>query len=301
MNTLDRSLNEDQSTTFTPDDLYQNSQGLEERAHLIVLNGSSMGKLYLVTENLLLGRSSEAAVQLRDYGISRRHCRISLESGMPVLQDLGSRNGTFLNGQRIQKETLKEGDKIRIGLITLKFVFLDELEEFHAQRMADSAMLDSLTGIYNRRYFLSQLEIEIYYAIRHGFPLSLLLVDLDQFKQINDNYGHLVGDEILIRFAELIKQNIRDEDLFCRYGGDEFIIMVRGTNLSQAVIFAERLRSEVAKLSINLIDESTHLTVSIGAASLPNSVSSVDPMDLIAASDAALYRAKHRGRNCVAV
>jgi diguanylate cyclase (GGDEF)-like protein len=240
-------------------------------------------------------------LQLSDHGISREHCRIFSESNHFIIQDLNSHNGTFVNNNRVKSGILRDGDKIQIGLTTLKFAFLDEIEESYIEQMAKSAILDPLTEVYNRRYFLHQLEAEIHYSLRHHLCLSLLAIDLDHFKQINDQYGHLIGDQVLIQFAALIKDSIRTEDLLSRYGGDEFLLLVRGANQSQAMNLAERLRQQVGRCVFRSPDHSFHLTISIGVATLPSTTSVFKPIELLAAADEALYQAKRSGRDCVCI
>lgn len=160
------------------------------------------------------------------------------------------------------------------------------------------AITDELTGLYNRRYLLRMAEQERYRAIRADRPLSLLIIDIDHFKQINDRYGHPVGDEALRQFAQICQQNIRQIDLLGRFGGEEFILLLPETNREQAQQAAERLRRLVEEASVETEDFSFGLTISLGITSLTDEEESIDT--LLLRADQALYAAKQHGRNQVA-
>jgi two-component system cell cycle response regulator len=255
----------------------------DERAYIIVLAGQNVGEMYKVTgDQMTLGRGGSADVRLVDEGISRFHCRIRIEGGNLVVEDLQSRNGTFLNGERISSRTLDDGDKIQLGRTTvLKFSFHDQLEESFQRRMFDSALRDGLTRAYNKRYLVDRLQGEMRFALRHRSPLALLLFDLDHFKAVNDTHGHLAGDRVLSEFSGHVHDSIRNEDVFARYGGEEFAILSRLVPAADAVRFAERLRKGVEKLRIEhngVVDTANEMLI---------------------AADRALYQAKSLGRNRV--
>jgi len=177
-------------------------------------------------------------------------------------------------------------------------VLLYELETAHAQ-LARSAMRDSLTEIYNRRYLMERLAAEAVKAARKANTLALLMIDVDRFKDINDAHGHPAGDIVLREIARSCGACLRPYDVFARYGGEEFAVLMADTSLAEAMAVAERIRSEIGKLRISL-DAARVLgaTVSIGVSLL----AADDPTSaaLIARADAALYEAKRRGRNCCA-
>jgi two-component system, cell cycle response regulator len=159
------------------------------------------------------------------------------------------------------------------------------------------AIRDSLTGLYNYGYFKEALHYEVEKSRRYHTPLSLLFLDIDNFKQINDTLGHLKGDKIMRQVAVILKKGIRQADLLCRYGGDEFVMLLSQTPPDQALVLAERLREGVAQSAINRPGAALRVTVSIGVAGLEPEMTTEG---LIKAADKAHYRAKEAGRNRVA-
>jgi two-component system, cell cycle response regulator len=271
-------------------------------AHLIVLSGTNVGQVFDVNKKKnTLGRDDGLEIQILDAGISRRHATIVRDaSGAYLLQDAGSRNGTFANNRRIEgSHLLQDGDKIQIGVMTiLKFTFGDAPEANYAHAMYEAALRDGLTGIFNRRYFEDRLRSEFSFASRHAVALALLFLDLDHFKRVNDTHGHLIGDGVLKDFAKLVTRISRAEDVLCRYGGEEFAVLCRDTDLMKASILGERIRHDVAAHTFLVETLQLKITASIGIAALPDP-SIQTPESLVAASDEALYQAKERGRNCV--
>lgn len=182
----------------------------------------------------------------------------------------------------------------------------DITDEKRAQvALEQLATRDGLTGLANRRCFDQTLNAEWHRALRQQQPLSLLMVDVDNFKQYNDAYGHLGGDECLQRIAAAVANEMRANDLVARYGGEEFAVILPNQSLKGAAIVAERIRCRVEQLHMpNLgskADNKPHVvTVSIGAATALASVDT-DPSQLVATADSALYRAKHMGRNRISL
>ena len=157
---------------------------------------------------------------------------------------------------------------------------------------------DELTGLYNRRYLLERLTQEIQRARRYRSPLSLLMLDVDHFKRINDTHGHIVGDTVLAAIAAELQRALRATDIPARYGGEELCIVLPETQLDGAYLLAERLRHQIAALTFTNTGGQTFLvTCSIGAAMLPDRAA--DSRAFLALADGALYQAKAHGRNCV--
>lgn len=272
------------------------------RAYLIILSGPDVGKMYeLEEDDYVLGRSVSATLRIHEAGISRQHVRISNRGADGVyIEDLGSANGTFINGDKINRTMqLRDGDKITLGSTTiLKFTYHDQLEQSFQRKMYQAALCDSLTGAYNKKYFLDQLLKEFSFAQRHNSPLSLIMFDVDHFKRVNDTYGHLGGDEVLIRLSELTNESVRNEDIFARYGGEEFAVICRGVPMRQAAHLGDRLRRSVEQAKFVYNNQHMPITISVGVAGVPDiAVNSMQ--ELIEAADVALYAAKNSGRNRV--
>jgi diguanylate cyclase (GGDEF)-like protein len=269
------------------------------RATLTLVSGASAGAIYpLLLDENVIGRTRDCTIRIEDPGISRRHARIVLRGpGSYWVEDLGSRNGTFVRGARVTHQELGEGDRLAIGpSVEFRFGFTDEAEEGLLRRLYESSVLDALTGAYNRKHFNERLASELAYAKRHKAQLSMMLFDLDHFKRVNDSLGHLAGDHVLRAVAALVKRTLRAEDVFARYGGEEFAIIARGTDVEQAWLFAERVRGMVEHAKVEFNGTAIPVTVSIGVASL---ACCADPSadGLIAKADERLYAAKRAGRN----
>jgi two-component system cell cycle response regulator len=274
-----------------------------DRAYLIILAGDGLGEMHqLIGDEMVIGRAGRASVLLRDDGVSRVHARLRREGDNLVVEDLGSRNGTFVNGNRLSGPmVVRDGDKIHVGHRTvLRLTFHDALDDAFQKQLRDAAMYDALTHVYSRRYFVDRLEAELQFATRHETPLALILFDLDHLKDVNDSYGHAAGDHVLAELATAVQAHVRAEDLFGRIGGDEFGVLCRGTPLSVAASFAERVRVLVHALRVDVGPKLLRMSVSIGVAAYPE-LACESPNELVNAADRALYVAKARGRNRVAV
>ena len=273
----------------------------DRNAFLIVLSGRSVGKMFkLPPGELTLGRSLECDVRLDDEGVSRSHLKLSRDNDGFVIVDLDSTNGTYVNGSKIHRERLVDGDRVQVGSVTiLKFSYQDSLEEQFQQQLYESATRDLLTQAYNKRFFDEQLAKDFSHAQRHKLALSLVMLDVDHFKRINDEHGHPAGDHVLQRLAACVMGSLRTEDAFCRVGGEEFAVIARDCPMSEALQLAERVRKLVASTKFVYDGVTLPVTISIG-------VSSYDPAKhptanvMVEEADRALYAAKHGGRNLVA-
>lgn len=268
------------------------------RACLLVIRGRSVGQvLELAGPSAVIGRSLDADFTIDDVAVSRRHAQVEHGPDGFAIRDLDSTNGVFVNGIRILRQPLRDGDRIQVGTTTiLKFCFQDDVEASFQRKLYDSATRDSLTGLYNRRFFVETLEVDFSYAVRNGTPLSLLLLDLDHFKGVNDTFGHMAGDSVLRETAELIQRGLRAEDVAARHGGEEFAVLLRYTEGSTAYAIAERIRGSIERHRFEHDGRVVRATISAGLATLE--ARSYDSWQaLIEAADTFLYQAKQGGRN----
>jgi two-component system, cell cycle response regulator len=278
-----------------------------DRRHalLLVLAGPQFGDVFPLApgKEHVIGRREDADVSIRDDGISRRHAAIRVEGEGAILRDLGSANGTFVDGVRVEEARLEDGSRVAIGgATTLKFAWADALEARWQMKLAESALQDPLTGLYNRRHFEERLSGELAAAQRHGRTVSLLLTDVDHFKAVNDVHGHLAGDEALKMLAFVLRGAVRKEDVLARYGGEEFVVIARETALSGGKALAERIRRAVERSRCAWQGHDLGLTVSIGvtvSVGLAEYVPGRTDRELVECADRALYLAKQAGRNQV--
>ena len=267
-------------------------------ACLVVIYGLELGRKYgLEGTTATLGRSSKADVQVDQESVSRNHAKIINTGKSHILRDLGSTNGTYVNDQQVDEYVLRDGDFVKVGRTIFKFLSGGNIENAYHEEIYRLTTVDGLTQIHNRRYFMEQIDREVSRARRYRRELSVILFDIDHFKNINDTYGHLAGDYVLTQLATVVKGKIRREDLFARYGGEEFAIVLPEIDGPGAVAFAEKIRRVIEKAPFRFEDAQIHVTVSIGIASL--SQDEGDATELIKRSDDKLYEAKESGRNCV--
>lgn len=266
-------------------------------AALICISGRSIGQMFLLSKTeSVIGRAPECDIFLDDEGVSRHHAKVIRQDDTVILMDLGSTNGTYAEGERIQVVTLTDGAKVQVGTATiLQFRFQDQREmEFHTL-MQTFKTHDPMTEAFNKRAFLTEIEKEAGFARRHEQPLSLIMFDLDHFKKVNDTYGHVAGDLVLRSVSQRVMETMRKEDIFARYGGEEFALLLRNTDLEAAFIVGERIRRCVESLEVTHDGRRIPCTISVGVAVLDEAIKR--PVDLIEAADQRLYQAKRRGRN----
>jgi diguanylate cyclase (GGDEF)-like protein len=269
-----------------------------KEACLVVIYGLDLGKKYnLDRPSLIIGRSSKADIQIDQESVSRNHCKIINTGKTILLRDLGSTNGTYINDELVDEYVLRDGDFIKIGRCIFKFLSGSNIENAYHEEIYRLTTIDGLTQVYNKRYFVETLEREIGRAQRYRRDLSLIMFDIDHFKNINDTYGHLAGDYVLKQLAAVIKSRIRREDILARYGGEEFAIVLPEIDSYNAFQFAEKIRKLTEKAVFKFEDTEIPVTISIGVASLSPDVH--DPQEFIKLADQHLYEAKNNGRNCV--
>ena len=272
-----------------------------DHAILTLLTGPNAGQVFPLDVENLIGRDIDAQIRIDDGSLSRLHARIVRRpKGKFLLEDLGSTNGTFIGSDRIEQHELASGDRIQLGpKLTLRFAITDEAEEMLQRQRFESSTRDHLTRAYNRRYLMGRIAAEVAHARRHASALGLLLFDIDQFKLTNDTHGHLVGDAVLRAVADRVSALIRLEDVFARFGGEEFVVLIRATDAGDAVRLAERLRTSIEAMTVRAEGAEVGVTISVGIGSLAELSPQAAFTELIALADARLYLAKDGGRNRV--
>lgn len=272
----------------------------ELRPHLIVLYPQAQFKqIPLEMGSAVLGRGQDADIRLEDELVSRRHCALSFDGKFVTVKDLGSTNGTFVDGQPITECVLEPDNRLQIGKMVLKIDFKDRAEEEFDRELFEAATMDPLTKISNRRTFFDRALGELALARRNNFYVHTIMVDADHFKHVNDTWGHQAGDMVLKQIARILKEEKRESDLLARYGGEEFVLLLAGVGPEDAKKSAERLRMAVERHRFCWNDVIIPVTISLGLASkLGAEVPTVEEM--IAESDKLLYIAKEGGRNQVA-
>ncbi|HYR55675.1 MAG TPA: GGDEF domain-containing protein [Myxococcaceae bacterium] len=275
-------------------------------ACLLVISGNAIGRMFKLTKaEMIAGRGDDVDIFIDDVAISRHHARILMKSEKMVLvEDLGSKNGTFVGHERVDRIELREGDRFQLGPSTiLKLTYQDNIEQEFQRHLYESATRDGLTGLFNKKFLLDRLTAEFAYCTRHLVPVSLCLADVDHFKQLNDQFGHLAGDAVLTQLARVVSEASRTEDILCRYGGEEFAVLLREIDERNAALYAERIRRRVEQSEFAVTDQDgarqwIKLTISVGVATQgTRSFTTIE--DFIAFADKHLYQAKRAGRNRV--
>ena len=274
-----------------------------QRQMLIVIRGDQLGvkiDLNLYEGPFTIGRSTDANLIIQDETASWLHCQVVQVNNCWYVEDLNSTNGTYIDTARmIGRQILESGDCFKVGKTIFKFLSTSEVVASYYEEIYRLAVCDGLTLLPNRRVFEETLDREFSRAQRHQRPLSLIIFDIDKFKNVNDNYGHLCGDLALRAIADTFRPRVRKEDLFARYAGDEFVWVLSEADIGQAKVFGEWLVAVCRQIKINFKQETLSLSLSVGIAQLTPELKT--PKELLEAADQALYRAKANGRNCVSL
>jgi len=277
--------------------------GIEERppasqACLVVIYGEKIGRKYdLEQKAIVIGRSSDTDIRIDQESVSRSHAKVVNRGDSVTIRDLGSTNGTYINGRMRKEHNLNDGDFIKIGRTIFKFLSGGNIEQAYHEEIYMLTTMDGLTQVYNKRYFSESLERELHRAHRYQRALSLIMLDIDHFKKVNDTFGHLAGDAVLNQLAAVLKERVRGEDILARYGGEEFAIIMPELEAENARIFAEQLLKLVEDSSFLFEDTVIPVTVSIGIATITGE--EMKSQELIGLADENLYQAKENGRNQV--
>ena len=261
--------------------------------------GPGMGSRYELGEaSLVLGRGNDCDIRINDHSVSRRHARIQPGPDGYYAVDLQSTNGTYINDHAASMYRLNDGDYLRVGNCIYRYLAGGNVEAEYHEEIYRLTIIDALTDIHNKRYLLEFLDRELARSARYRRPLSLVLFDLDRFKKVNDELGHLGGDFTLREVAACVKAIVRKEELFARYGGEEFAVVLPETDRAGGLQFAERIREVVEKRSFQYEDKNYGITISLGVASTEGDAG-LTPHELIRQADEKLYQAKREGRNRV--
>jgi len=267
-------------------------------ACLVMIVGTEIGKrIALEQPSLVLGRSSSADVHLDLDNVSRSHATIERTKQGWILKDLDSTNGTFVNELGVRERMLRDGDQIRIGRATLKFLTSGNVEAQYHEEIYRLMTLDGLTQLHNRRFFEEALDRELARSKRYGHPFALVVFDIDFFKRINDAHGHLAGDAVLRRMGALVRGKVRTNDTAARVGGEEFAVILPEADRMGGIALAEKLRKMVASEPIEHEGVTISVTISLGVAEFVPGIESGE--ELYRLADEKLYDAKRSGRNQV--
>jgi two-component system cell cycle response regulator len=299
-------IGQDDDSTFTERTIVspiaaKNPVSREQMPAILVISGPNIGRSFSIDkEEFMIGRVDNCDLVVDDDLVSRHHCKFVVTKDGTTIVDLASTNGTLLNGHRVERNILKEGDQIQVGSSTIfKFHLQEEVERKFLLELYNAATKDFLTGAFGKKYFMDRLSSEFFYIQRNAGQFALLILDLDFFKKVNDTYGHLAGDLTLKKIAQYLITNTRKHDLVARFGGEEFVIFMRECDLTQAQALAEHLRVGISNLQLEFNGRSFQVTASIGIATMNDvnrdQYASVD--GIIDLADSHLYEAKNTGRN----
>jgi diguanylate cyclase (GGDEF)-like protein len=279
----------------------------QDGASLLVYSGDDTGTRFPLDQPaMMIGRAPDAQVWVDTVGVSRRHAVLELDDSGAWLRDLDSVNGTFVNERKLTAPVLlQDRDLIRVGKLVLKYFGPGSMDALLHDQFYRLATVDADTGAYCKRFLLRTLDIAVRQASTSGRPLSVLCLDLDHFKAVNDRYGHNMGDLVLRGTANALQAAVRAGDVFGRMGGEEFAVVLPDTTLDEAVVLAERCRLAVEHAVLELpLQHADGLhcvlhrqTASLGVAQWHTSMA--DARSLLSAADEKLYAAKRGGRNRV--
>jgi len=265
---------------------------------LVEIYGANLGRRIVLDHSPThIGRGIDADVPIGSDAVSRRHAMLEHRETGWVVIDLDSTNGTWVNDLSVTEAMLASGDNIQVGDTIFKYLAGNQLEALYFEEIYRMMVFDGLTGVNNRRSLLEFLDREVSRARRHGRNLSVIFVDLDNFKEINDTYGHLAGDLVLKQVARAFQDRIRREELVGRYGGDEFVVVIPESREEDVQRFAEIIKERVDSQAVEFDRQRIHVTVSVGIASLTSDIESAE--DLLARADKRLFDAKRSGKNRV--
>ena len=256
------------------------------------------GKIELGRNAVTIGRSPECDIHLEDDSVSREHAKIQWTPAGHQITDLQSTNGVLVNDNQVSCSALTSGDRVQLGQRIFRFLVDNDEESKYYETVYSMMTRDGLTGAFNKRYLIECLDREIVRSREYGRPISVVLIDVDHFKSVNDTHGHLAGDEVLRELSLRIQSQIRDGAVFARFGGEEFAIVAPEMNNSNATQLAEACRHAVGSKSFETSAGELEITASFGVAS-PGTEDLKDRNRILELADSRLYEAKRSGRNRV--
>jgi two-component system cell cycle response regulator len=260
---------------------------------------SELGKRHVLQRDITsIGRDRENDIVLDSDSVSRRHARIELRDGAFFVVDLDSTNGTFVNDEPepVSASQLRQGDQLKIGDTIFKYLSGSDVEAQYHETIFNMTITDGLTDVSNKKQLDNVLAKEIPRALRHGRQLSVMMIDIDHFKDVNDTYGHITGDSVLRDLASILERRLRPDDELGRYGGEEFCAILPETSLEGAIRIGETLRGLVEGHAFVVEGEQIKVTISVGIAELKKGM---DMKGFYKSADEMLYEAKRTGRNKV--
>jgi diguanylate cyclase (GGDEF)-like protein len=271
----------------------------ENQAYLVVIAGARLGQHVQLTDKPVeIGRGSACAMQLEADSVSRQHARVSWDGSRHGVEDLKSTNGTYVNEHRVQQAVLGDADRLQVGHVLLKYISGNNVELAYHEEIQRLMRYDGLTGVANRTHFNEAFANALWKTRSVPFPISLVVMDLDHFKNINDTHGHAAGDAVLRQAAEAAASQVTGDQLFARVGGEEFAALLPGDDIAVAREVAERIRRAVQAARVEFDGKTIPVTVSLGVAERAGGSSELAEA-LYERADGQLYAAKSSGRNCV--
>ena len=269
---------------------------------MLVGPAESVGRQWQIEEtDRIVGRSVNSHIFVDDKSVSKSHSKIVFHLGDVAIMDLESTNKTLINGQMIDPLTpiiLKNNDQVKMGNVIFKFLEKGNVESLSVAETYDRGTRDALTGCNNKGALMVKGGECFKKSDLLNVPLSVITFDIDHFKKINDTYGHAAGDFVLIELVKTVSNNvIREGDFFSRSGGEEFTLLLLGSNLKQATDVAERIRSTIEQFKFEFDSKVLPITVSLGVSQKTESDTIWE--EIFERADAALYESKNSGRNKV--
>ncbi len=269
----------------------------ERKPVVVVLQGDDVGVRFRIVGSSVIGRDPECEIVLRNVGVSWRHAKLEVRDGDVWVVDMGSTNGTLLEGQKVSESKVAAGDKLFLGTTVLRIDWQDALEEEFHEELERLLSIDELTGLLSRRRFDAEGSALVQATLASGKAVSVLMMDLDGVKKINDAHGHAFGAHVIAESGALIGRTLGARGIATRWGGDEYAAILPGIGYDDARAVAEEVLAAVRAHPYERDGIVLHPGISIGLASGPDQGGDLET--LMRWADDALYRAKRGGRNRV--